>query len=247
MLTTYKNWFGNIDDLRTTAHEIIEKNKIENAVEIYSVRLIRDYVSRGLLGVVRKAGKELLFEYEQLLRFVAVRVMITDGWSLGKIQEQLALSSLLEIEDLLPPENKRALDTVERLRASAKSERRLSARAASSMPQPLSSDERMPKPIFNESWSDESISEFSLSERLSKRAKETNSIRREMREALSKLNISGDGPAIEDLKLIALAPWCKVLLTDERFLRLTVQEAKDLGNALTASLTAKILQRGSGQ
>ena len=85
---------------------------------------------------------------------------------------------------------------------------------------------------------------FSVSERLSRRARESNSIQREMREALNKLNIPSDGPPMEDLKLIALAPWCQVLLNDDRFQKLTVQEARDLGDALTASLTAKILKRG---
>ena len=49
---------------------------------------------------------------------------------------------------------------------------------------------------------------------------------------------------MEDLKLIALAPWCQILMTDERFQKLSVQEARDLGDALTASLTARIIKRG---
>jgi len=65
-----------------------------------------------------------------------------------------------------------------------------------------------------------------------------------MKDALNKLGIPVDGPQTEDLKLIALAPWCQVLITEERFERLNVQEAKDLGEAFTASLTAKILMRG---
>ena len=37
-----------------------------------------------------------------------------------------------------------------------------------------------------------------------------------MKDALNKLGIPGDGPQMEDLKLIALAPWCQVLITEER-------------------------------
>jgi DNA-binding transcriptional MerR regulator len=239
MLENYSDWSGNIDDLRSTAHQIIEEHEIENVAEIYSVRLVRDYVSRGLLGVVERSGKELLFEYEQLLRFIVVRVMLEDGWSLGKIQDQLALSSLTEIEDLLPSENKRAMDTIERLRAAVRSESSLSARSERLSP-PVS----MSDPMMDVEASYSSQPKFSVSERLSRRARESSSIQREMREALNKLNIPSDGPPMEDLKLIALAPWCQVLLTDERFQKLTVQEARDLGDALTASLTAKILKRG---
>jgi len=239
MLENYSNWSGNIDDLRSTAHQISEEHEIENVAELYSVRLVRDYVSRGLLGVVERAGKELLFEYEQLLRFIVVRVMLEDGWSLGKIQDQLALSSLSEIEDLLPSENKRAMDTIERLRAAVRSESSLSARSKRLSP-PVS----MSDPMMDVEASYSSQPKFSVSERLSRRARESSSIQREMREALNKLNIPSDGPPMEDLKLIALAPWCQVLLADERFQKLTVQEARDLGDALTASLTAKILKRG---
>ena len=239
MLDKYSEWSGNIDDLRNVAHQIVEENEIENVAEIYSVRLVRDYVSRGLLGVVERAGKELLFEYEQLLRFIVVRVMLTDGWSLGKIQEQLTLSSLPEIEDLLPSENKLAMDTIERLRATVRSEPSISARSES-LPSPVS----MSEPMAEVDAAYSSRPKFSLSERLSRRARESSSIQREMREALNKLSIPSEGPAMEDLKLIALAPWCQVLLTDERFQKLTVQEARDLGDALTASLTVKILKRG---
>ena len=239
MLENYSDWSGNIDDLRSTAHRIIEENEIEDIAEIYSVRLVRDYVSRGLLGVVERSGKELLFEYEQLLRFIVVRVMLEDGWSLGKIQDQLALSSPSEIEDLLPSENKRAMDTIERLRAAVRSEQSLSTRSESQA-LPASTSESMME--VDASYSRRP--KFSVSERLSRRARESSSIQREMREALNKLNIPSDGPATEDLKLIALAPWCQVLLSDERFQKLTVQEARDLGDALTASLTAKILKRG---
>ena len=57
--------------------------------------------------------------------------MLEDGWSLGKIQDQLALSTLSEIEDLLPSENKRAMDTIERLHAAVRSEPSFSARSES--------------------------------------------------------------------------------------------------------------------
>ena len=77
------DWSGNIDDLRSTAHQIIEENEIEDVAEIYSVRLVRDYVSRGLLGVVERAGKELLFEYEQLLRFIVVQ-SDAGGWLVAR-------------------------------------------------------------------------------------------------------------------------------------------------------------------
>ena len=63
-----------------------------------------------------------------------------------------------------------------------------------------------------------------MSEQLHRQARSR--VQFEMREALNKLNIPSDGPAMEDLKLIALAPWCQILLTEGRFQKLTVQEAR---------------------
>lgn len=240
MLSDYTQWIGNIDELRTTAYSIAKEYNLEGLDDIYSLRLVRDYVSRGLLGSVVRVGKELRFNYEQLLRFIVVRIMLNDGWSLTKIQEQLSLSNIEEIEDLLPSDSKRALDTIQRLRASVQSK-------------PLADDMlelQMSKPAPLASASEEFHSvernrpQFGLSERLSRKARETSTIQREMKDALRKLNIPGDGPQMEDLKLIALAPWCQVLMTDERFQKLSVQEARDLGDALTASLTARIIKRG---
>jgi len=239
MLEDFKNWSGNIDDLRITAHHITETNNIEEVSEVYSVRLVRDYVSRGLLGNMERVGKELLFQYEQLLRFIVVRVMLDDGWSLGKIQEQFALSTPSEIEDFLPSESKKAIDAIERLRAAVKSEQNIKSSTRGG-----SRSEPEPSPMMDLQASYGPSPRFGLSERLNRKARASSSIQKEMREALNKLNIPSDGPPVEDLKLIALAPWCQVLLADDRFQKLTVQEARDLGDALTASLTAKILNRG---
>ena len=236
MLEEYKKWTGNLDNLRSVSYTIVNENEIENIEEQYSVRLIRDYISRGLLGSTERSGKELFFQYENLLRFIVVRVMLADGWSLTKIQDQLSLSTLNEIEEILPSENKKAIEKINNLRATVRS----ASRAENYEEKSLSMHASMaPEPeTFNEK------PKLGLRERLLWKARKTTSIQREMKEALHKLGIPSDGPQMEDLKLIALAPWCQVLITEERFQKLTVQEAKDLGEAFTASLTAKILMRG---
>ena len=236
MLEEYKKWTGNLDDLRSVSYTIVNEYVIENIEEQYSVRLIRDYISRGLLGSTERAGKELFFQYENLLRFIVVRVMLADGWSLTKIQDQLSLSTVNEIEEILPSENKKAIEKINNLRATVRSTSRPEDYEEKSLSMQAS---MLPEPnAFNKK------PKLSLRERLLSKARKTTAIQREMKDALNKLGIPGDGPQMEDLKLIALAPWCQVLITEERFERLNVQEAKDLGEAFTASLTAKILMRG---
>ena len=47
--------------------------------------------------------------------------MLADGWSLTKIQDQLSLSTLNEIEEILPSENKIAIEKINNLRATVRS------------------------------------------------------------------------------------------------------------------------------
>ena len=57
-----------------------------------------------------------------------------------------------------------------------------------------------------------------------------------MREALRRLGLPEDGPAVEQLTLLAVAPWCQVLVESRRLSRLTIEEAEEIGRAITASL-----------
>ena len=236
MLEEYKKWTGNLDDLRSVSYTIVNEYEIENIEEQYSVRLIRDYISRGLLGSTERVGKELFFQYENLLRFIVVRVMLADGWSLTKIQDQLSLSTLNEIEEILPSENREAIEKINNLRANVQSSSRVEEFEEKSL--------SIQEPTISELKALNKKPKLGFRERLLWKARKTTSIQREMKEALNKLGIPSDGPQMEDLKLIALAPWCQVLITEERFEKLTVEEARDLGEAFTASLTAKILMRG---
>jgi len=236
MLEDFANWSGNIDDLRELASEIAIRNEIDFIDGNYSVRLVRDYIQRGLLGNIERSGKELRFEYEQLLRFIVVRLLLTDGWMLNKIQEQLSLSTLEEIEGFLPSPSKEALDLVKRLRDAASKEtsesdyHQMDALHVMKSARDLSSEVSQPR--------------LGIASRMKQKIQKASNIQREMREALRRLNLPDDGPATQDLKLIAIAPFCQVLITEERFQRLSVQEARELGDALTASLTAKILNKG---
>jgi hypothetical protein len=68
------------------------------------------------------------------------------------------------------------------------------------------------------------------------RAARLSSVQVELREALRRLGLPEDGPAVEQLTLIAVAPWCQVLVESGRLQRLTIEEAEEIGRAVTASL-----------
>jgi hypothetical protein len=113
--TDLRSWTGNLDELGLKASELLQAHGTEDA-EPPSIRLVRDYLQRGLLGQVSRTGKELSFGYVNLLRFVATRCLLRDGWSLGKIAEQLDHLSEGELGSFLPDTENRALAALRRIR-----------------------------------------------------------------------------------------------------------------------------------
>ena len=226
MLEKYYDWQGNLESLVTTAELVFSDFDLTSDGEI-NVRMVRDYIQRGILGAVDKAGRELEFNYEHLLKLVLARVLLSDGWSLRKIAEHFNFSELRELEELFPSNDNPALSVVKRLRSSVK----FSEPPEMSMSMPSSPSPSTPKP---------SLPRFGISKRVARQT----SIQQEMRQALRKLGLPEDGPATEELTLLAIAPWFQILMEKRRMKTLTPEDAKDLGSAVTASLTQLILKRG---
>ena len=226
MLEKYYDWQGNLESLVTTAELVFSDFDLISDGEI-NVRMVRDYIQRGILGAVDKAGRELEFNYEHLLKLVLARVLLSDGWSLRKIAEHFNFSELRELEELFPSNDNPALSAVKRLRSSVK----FSEPPEMSMSMPSPPRPSTPKP---------SLPRFGISKRVARQT----SIQQEMRQALRKLGLPEDGPATEELTLLAIAPWFQILMEKRRMKTLTPEDAKDLGSAVTASLTQLILKRG---
>ena len=215
MLEKYANWQGNLENLIYEASKVSTEFSLKADSEI-SVRMVRDYIQRGILGEVDKFGRELEFNYSHLLKLVLSRVLLQDGWSLRKIAEHFDFADLEELEELFPNDDNLALSTVRRLRSSVKS------------PEQVSMSMSEPGPRFG----------------MSKRVARRTSIQQEMRQALRKLGLPEEGPATEELTLLAIAPWFQILMDKRRLKSLTHEEAEDLGKAVTASLTQLVLKRG---
>ena len=215
MLEKFASWQGNLENLIYEATKISAEFSLNSDSEI-SVRMVRDYIQRGILGEVDKSGRELEFNYSHLLKLVLSRVLLQDGWSLRKIAEHFDFADLEELEELFPNDDNLALSTVRRLRSSVKS------------PEQVSMSMSEPGPRFG----------------MSKRVARRTSIQQEMRQALRKLGLPEEGPATEELTLLAIAPWFQILMDKRRLKSLSHEEAEDLGKAVTASLTQLILKRG---
>ena len=103
-----KLWEGSTDQFVELAKiHAFDRNLISSDQEP-NVRLIRDYVSRGILSKPRKEGKEVVFSYTQLIEFLACRSLINEGWPLKKIADDFQKSTIDEIKLIIPgetPEN----------------------------------------------------------------------------------------------------------------------------------------------
>ena len=215
MLERFKDWQGNLEKLIEQAEKISSELELKDNTEI-SVRMVRDYIQRGILGDVDRFGRELEFSYPHLLKLVLSRVLLGDGWSLKKIGEHFELTNRQDLEDLMPRQGNPALSAIKRLRSSVGN-----AKSRSS---------REPKPD----------AAFSVSRQAAKRT----TIQHEMKSALRKLGLPEDGPATEEITLLAITPWFQALLQKNRLRTLTIEEAEEIGQAVSASLTQLILKRG---
>ena len=215
MLERFKDWQGNLEKLIEQAEKISSELELKDNTEI-SVRMVRDYIQRGILGHVDRSGRELDFNYLHLLKLTLSRALLNDGWSLKKIGEHFELTNTQDLEDLMPRQGNPALSAIKRLRSSVGN-----AKSRSS---------HEPKPD----------AAFSVSRQAAKRT----TIQHEMKSALRKLGLPEDGPATEEITLLAITPWFQALLQKNRLRTLTIEEAEEIGQAVSASLTQLILKRG---
>jgi hypothetical protein len=103
------NWEGTTEAFVSySTHWLKQKNLLLTNQEP-TMRLVRDYVARGILTKPERRGKEVIFSYIQLVQFLACRALTKDGWPLKKIAEDFSKASFSEILALVPeslPENK---------------------------------------------------------------------------------------------------------------------------------------------
>jgi hypothetical protein len=210
-LDSLEGWTGDVNELARVAGTLLAARGLGEGATEPNVRVIRDYAQRGIISRAERHGKEAVYGQRQLLELVAARVLVADGWPLAKIAEQLALMGTLELRSLIPGRAaetppNRALVLARRLRDEA----RLQSGQARAAP--------------------------SSSEEFARRAAHLSSLQAKAGEALRQLGLAEDAPAVEQRTLIAVAPWCQLLVDSGRLGRLTIEEAEAIGKAVTAAL-----------
>lgn len=101
LLETMSDWDGDVEDLARVAGQWCTMLRIEDRPDL-TVRLVRDYAQRGILDRPRREGKAAIYGWEHLIRLLAARLLLRDGWPLQKIADELQVLSLQEVRALLP-------------------------------------------------------------------------------------------------------------------------------------------------
>lgn len=101
ILETLSDWEGDVEDLARLGGQWCAMLRIDEHPDL-TVRLVRDYAQRGILDRPRREGKTAIYGWEHLVRLLAARLLLRDGWPLQKIADEFIILSLAEIRALLP-------------------------------------------------------------------------------------------------------------------------------------------------
>jgi hypothetical protein len=219
-----EKWTGGVKELVELVTQILDERGIGG--DRPNERLVRYYADSGILSRPWKEGKEARYGRRHVLELVAARYLAADGWPLRKIAEHVRVASDADLMDLIPGEQggNRALRVAHRLQMET----------ASSRPSPTESlSQKAPAPNSTSSFH--------------QRAARLSAIQGEMRDALRRLGLPDDRPAVERVALIAIAPWCQVLVDSKRLSDITVEEAEELGRALTAVLLDPTIRKDASK
>mgnify|MGYP001250788948 CR=1 FL=1 len=81
------NWSGNTEEFAALCEAWLRIKRIGKSDTQVTVRLVRDYVARGILSRPHPKGKEVIFSYEHLIQFLACRHLLEEGYALKRIAD----------------------------------------------------------------------------------------------------------------------------------------------------------------
>lgn len=219
-LEKHKEWEGTAESLAKLVGQMMQgESKFGKVDFIPNERLVRDYVSRGILSAPKRRGKEAIFGFEQLVQFLACRVMLADGWPLSKISEDFKRTSFQEILGHVTDKSSKneALDLIKSFRTQQV--------------------ENPDLPLSSKASSDVSVSPNSSSSLEGGGARSNSFMERQRRRfALRQVGNDFSTTVKYDFTALQLATWLVLLIDRNRFAKITMDEAESIGLAVTAGL-----------
>lgn len=216
-LDDYRNWEGTIDDLAATAAEVLGLLG-QGGIAPPNVRLIRDYAQRGILSPIDRRGKEGYYGFQHLKELVAARILVNEGVPLAKIAEQFERDRDIVIVTLGLPTAAPEQANVARARWQA----------------------------LRESASPKGVAQRgeAASTTFMRRALEDAGERLDLQRTLRRLGAAQGEPITEQLTRLAITDWCSLLIDTDRLRGLSLEEADDIGRAITTALSDPRIRKG---
>jgi DNA-binding transcriptional MerR regulator len=180
-------------------------------------RLIRYYVTEGLLSEPAVAGRERLFSHLHLTEYLAARKLVADGWPLAKVRGLRRGKT--------PAER-----VIEQLRSSPAG-------------RPSKVNESASQPLFFQPSFSASAPPSASFDAL-QRAAESTQRRSQLRADLQTLGNAAGTPEVTPVVHLQLAPWCQVYINPQQLENADSDTLQRLGQALTAALEEQKLHTG---
>jgi DNA-binding transcriptional MerR regulator len=101
VFTLSSDWTGTAAQLAEALAAVLPRYAL-SPEPLPSERLIRFYVTSGVLQRPQRDGREALFGQRQAIEFLAARALLEDGWPLAKVGEYLPTQTDEALVALLP-------------------------------------------------------------------------------------------------------------------------------------------------
>ena len=247
----YQDWRGNIDDLVETANIALKRFGRGHDADL-NVRLLRDYIARGILSPADdRQGKEAIYGFQHLKELMAARVLRSDGWSLRKIAETFDRDRNIVIMVLDPgydhPRSEEIL-SIEEERMEAPLETRSSAVDPRGVWMSLMSRQQDDEALREKlEYQRRMEMRHKLAEErkmsFERHAITTSHSRSTLHHSMRILGSPGERPATTQWTRLDLTEWCQVLVEKRRLRKLSLEEAEAIGRAITAALSDPMIRK----
>lgn len=94
-------WNGDIDDLAKKAEGFLRQDWRTREQGHIHPRVVRDYQRRGIISPPQRAGRRTVYSQRHVLELILSRILLADGWSLGKISESIGRMSKSDLVILI--------------------------------------------------------------------------------------------------------------------------------------------------
>ena len=233
LLKYLSKWSGNAQQLASELEVVTKKLGIPDSDINPNERLVRHYVSLGILDRPTREGKEAIYGYHHIIQYLAARSLARDGWPLAKVAEQVSMSSDDILHSLIEASRPSVLEET-----SPTSAAELVAKYKAQGNKP----DRKQRP---ESTNQIARSPNSLSDEQVRQPSYLTKQKIEDQATLMALGNATGSPKQKDLLEIELTEWCRLLIDRLQLSKMPPETPELLGRAVQRYLTRELArQRG---